>query len=218
MFETIEEKQAEAIFATIDEDMKHMIANSLQAACIISQNLIEDSTALGIPKTKKFNVACQLPYIANKLLTKMIDVYNKPNISYSEDGQCRGRPTIHIKDGNVIMHIKKANNPENLPTKANFREEEAKHNEQLKLNFPNSEIYEPAYMIITFNHKNFRLQYIQIGMADTNYERWLGRWGIMDHINNDAVDKIVKEYGPDMIKEAVDYEEIQKSYSLGVRA
>ena len=117
MFETVEEKNADVIFSQIDEKFKHMIADAVQAACIISQDIMEDTTASGIPRTKWFNTACNLGYVISTLLTKMIDKNNLSIIRYSEDKQGRGRPVIHFHCGNAVMHIKKNDNKETTTKK-----------------------------------------------------------------------------------------------------
>ena len=218
MFETVEEKNADIIFSQIDDKFKHMIADAVQAACIISQNVIDDTTAPGIPRTKWFNTACNLGYVISTLLTKMIDENNLPIISFSEDRQGHGRPIIHFHCGNAVMHIKKNDNKEKLPAKARFRKEEAKNNVQLTLNFDGIEESKPCSMIITFSHKRFRLKYVQIGIPDENYERWLRRWSLMEYISRDNVENIVNEYKPELLKQIAETENIKKKYSLEVRA
>lgn len=218
MFETVEERKADEIFSQIDETFKHMIADAVQAACIISQNVMEDTTAPGIPRTKWFNTACNLGYVISTLLTKMIYKKNLPDISFSEDKQGRGRPVIHFHCGNAVMHIKKNDNKEKLPAEAMFRKEEAKNNVQLTLNFDGIEDSKPCCMIVTFNHKRFRLEYIQIGIPDENYERWVRRWSLMEYISHDNVENIVNEYEPELLKQVVEAENIKKKYSLEVRA
>lgn len=218
MFETIEERNADEIFSQIDDNLKQMIADAVQAACIISQNVMEDTTAPGIPKTKWFNTACNLGYVISTLLTKMIDNNNLSTIRYSEDKQGRGRPIIHFHFGNAVMHIKKNANKKKLPSKANFRKEEAKNNVQLTLGFDEIEDSKPCCMIVTFNHRRFRLEYIQMGIPDENYEHWLRRWSLMEYISKDNVENIVNEYGPELFKQVVEAENIEKKYSLEVRA
>ncbi len=116
------------------------------------------------------------------------------------------------------MHIKKNDNKEKLPAKARFRKEEAKNNVQLTLNFDGIEESKPCSMIITFNHKRFRLKYVQIGIPDENYERWLRRWSLMEYISRDNVENIVNEYKPELLKQIAETENIKKKYSLEVRA
>lgn len=148
----------------------------------------------------------------------MIDKNNLSIIRYSEDKQGRGRPVILFHCGNAVMHIKKNDNKEKLPAKAMFRKEEAKNNVQLTLNFEGIEDSKPCCMIVTFNHKRFRLEYVQMGIPDENYEHWLRKWSLMEYISHDNVENIVNEYKPELLKQVEETENIKKKYDLEVRA
>lgn len=220
MFETVSEKKADKIFdKQIPRSVKQMVAESVQAACIISQDVIRDPKAAGIPRSKWFNTSCNLSYLIAEILTKVVDENNLSAITYSEDVIGRGRPLVRfmVSGNKVCFHIKKNRNQDTLPDKAAFREQEAKENEQLTLGFIEDSEEKPVYMIVTFNHKGFKLEYVQIGIADAEYEHWIRKWDLMEYVDNSRVENIVNTYGPELKKQIAAEESIKKEYTLEVR-
>ena len=80
---------------------------------------------------------------------------------------------------------------------------------------PGFEQPKTIYMIVTFNHKNFQLKYVQIGMADAEYNKWLNRWSLMDYIQKDRAEEMHKEYKSDLAEQAEAI--IRKEYRLEMR-
>lgn len=214
MFESKEEldvvKAFDEHFPTI---AKEMIATAIQAGCIICQDVISNACAMGIPKSKMFNQACSLGFIINKILTESIDSSNTPTMTYEEDTVGHGRPIVHFNAGGFCLHIKKNQSPRRLPKGSKFRREETYVNQQLTLEFFDSS-QKPIYLIVTYNHRNFHLQYVQIGIANSDYTGWLHRWNLVNYIQPERAEVIRNEYGAAIRENA---ERIAKTYRLEMR-
>ncbi len=214
MFESSEELQAiQAYEEHFPEIAKEMIATAIQAGCSISLDAISDGSAMGIPRSKMFTQACDLSFVINRVLTSAIDAKNISPMTYREDTVGHGRPMIHYLVDRFSLHIKKNRNAHKLPKRALFRLAETKENQQLSLDL-NEGISNPMYLIVTFNHKDFHLRYVQIGIASYDYKGWLHRWSLMDYIRQDRADVMRNEYGP-AIRE--NFESISKNYRLEMR-
>lgn len=215
MFESREELIAAAIYdRNINDGTKHMIANGIQTTCYVCKNIMGNASAMGIPKLKAFDTACRFSFIMNEILTKTIDENSFSQIIYDEVSTGHGRPIIHYRRGDAIFHIKKESNPNKLPKGAKYRREEAKGNGQILL-FPEFEVTSPAHMVVTFNHQGFQLKFIQIGMIDPTYERWLFRDDLLPYIQSDTVETMQKEYGAPLEQQAM--EQIKKDFRLEMR-
>lgn len=214
MFESKEELRVthlfEKRFPTI---AKEMIATAVQTGCVICQNVMSDSSAMGIPKSKMFTQACSLGFIINTVLTKAIDDSNMPTMTYEETTVGHGRPVVHYLVDGFRLHIKKNRNAHTLPKRSQFRIEETSANRQLSLGFEEA-VQKPMNLIVTFNQKSFRLRYVQIGIADYDYRGWLHRWDLMNYIQPERVEVMRNEYGP-AIRE--NFEHIAKTYRLEMR-
>lgn len=55
---------------------------------------------------------------------------------------------------------------------------------------------------------------MQIGIADSQYKRWLCRWDLMEFVQPDYVEHMQKEYKGDLEEQM---EKIQKEYKLEMR-
>jgi hypothetical protein len=215
MFESRNENIAERIYQdNIPDIVRHMIANGIQTACQVSRNILTDASAMGIPRSKAFNTACNLTFLINSTMTKAIDENNLARLTYDEQRTGHGRPIVHYMSDKVVFHIKKERSAEKLPHGAKYRREETKKNEQiLLLDEPQEEVM--ANMVVTFNHKNFQVQYIQIGMIDPEYQTWLGRWPLLSYIQPENVERMRKEYGEPLEEQA--RELIRKNFQLEMR-
>ena len=91
---------------------------------------------------------------------------------------------------------------------------ETEENRQMSLDF-GAEIQMPVYLIVTYNHKNFRLRYVQIGIASYDYTSWLHRWNLADYIRQERVEVMRNEYGPAIRENFVEH--ISKKYHLEMR-
>ena len=70
-------------------------------------------------------------------------------------------------------------------------------------------------MVVTFNHQGFQLKFIQIGMIDPTYERWLFRDDLLPYIQSETVETMQKEYGAPLEQQAM--EQIKKDFRLEMR-
>lgn len=215
MLESNDELIAEEIYrSNITDITKHMIANGIQATCQSCQNIMASALELGIPRSKKFDTACRFSFILSSILTKSIDENNLSQLTYDEVSTGRGRPIIHYRSGNAIFHIKKESNANRLPQGAKYRREETKGNEQILL-FPDIVEVPPAHMVVTFNHKDFQLKFIQIGMIDPTYERWLFRDDLLSYIQSNTVETMQKTYGAPLEQQAIEL--VQKNFRLEMK-
>ena len=215
MLESNDELIAEEIYrSNITDITKHMIANGIQATCQSCQNIMASASELGIPRSKKFDTACRFSFILSSILTKSIDENNFSQITYDEVSTGRGRPIIHYRNGNVIFHLKKETSANRLPQGARYRIEETKGNEQLLL-FPDTVEVPPAHMLVTFNHREFQPIFIQIGMIDPTYERWLFRDDLLPYIQPEAVENLQKTYGAPLEQQAIEL--VQKNFRLEMK-
>lgn len=214
MLESHEELIAAEIYQNnINDATKHMIANGIQTTCQVCENIMAHPSAMGIPRLKAFDTACRFSFIMNCILTKSVDENDFSQIIYDEVRTGHGRPIIHYRSGNVTFHIKKESNANKLPQVAQYRREETKENEQILL-FPDLAETPPAHMVVTFNHQGFQLKFIQIGMIDPTYERWLFRDDLLPYVQPETVETMQKEYGAPLEQQAI--EQIQKNFRLGM--
>ena len=215
MFESKEELRMARLFdERFPEVAKEMIATSVQARCSIALDAASDKSAMGIPRSKMFAEACNLTFVINKVLTNAIDASNTPTMSYEEAIVGRGRPMVHYLVDGFSLHIKKNQKADHLPKGAIFRMAETEENRQMSLDF-GAEIQMPVYLIVTYNHKNFRLRYVQIGIASYDYTSWLHRWNLADYIRQERVEVMRNEYGPAIRENFVEH--ISKKYHLEMR-
>lgn len=217
MFETNDEMIIEKMYNSLNDSVKHQIANVIQTACIISQNSLNDATALGIPQSKYFRLACDLSFCIDSVFSAYIDSNNMSGLTYGEKKTGHGRPVIRyeIIDGSIAFHIKKERNPRKLPSAAKFRCKEMADNQQLFLKFPDLPQEEAINMVVTFNHKHFDLQYVQIGVSNYDYTGWLRRFNLMPYIQPEMVEYMQKEYEPEVKEEFI--EKVNKQYKLEMR-
>ena len=215
MLESRDELIAEEIYRNNVTDItKHMIANSVQSACTTCQNIMLNASAIGIPRSKSFDTACRFSFILNSILTKSIDENQFSQLTYDEIYMGHGRPIVHYRSGNVIFHIKKETSANRLPQGARYRIEETKGNEQILL-FPETVEAPPAHMVVTFNHREFQPIFIQIGMIDPTYERWLFRDNLLSYIQSETVESMQKTYGTTLEQQAI--ERVQKNFRLEMK-
>ena len=73
----------------------------------------------------------------------------------------------------------------------------------------------PAHMVVTFNHREFQPIFIQIGMIDPTYERWLFRDNLMSYIQSEAVETMQKTYGAPLEQQAIEL--VQKNFRLEMK-
>ena len=215
MLESHDELIAEEIYrSNVTDITKHMVANGVQTACTTCRNIMLNPAAIGIPRSKLFDTACRFSFILNSILTKSIDENNFSQLTYDEVRTGHGRPIIHYMSGNVIFHLKKETSAHRLPQGARYRIEETKGNEQILL-FPESVEAPPAHMVVTFNHREFQPIFIQIGMIDPTYERWLFRDNLMSYIQAETVETMQKTYGATLEQQAI--ERVQKNFRLEMK-
>ena len=70
-------------------------------------------------------------------------------------------------------------------------------------------------MVVTFNHKDFQLKFIQIGMIDPTYERWLFRDDLLSYIQSNTVETMQKTYGAPLEQQAIEL--VQKNFRLEMK-
>ena len=73
----------------------------------------------------------------------------------------------------------------------------------------------PAHMVVTFNHREFQPIFIQIGMIDPTYERWLFRDNLLSYIQPEAAETMQKTYGATLEQQAI--ERVQKNFRLEMK-
>ena len=77
MLESHDELIAVEIYrSNVTDITKHMIASGVQSACLVCQNIMANPAAMGIPRSKLFDIACRVSFILNSILTKSIDENN----------------------------------------------------------------------------------------------------------------------------------------------
>lgn len=215
MFLTEKEEKAVQIYENqLLVPVRSMIANSILSGCRIASKIISDPSNFALPRATYFNTACELGFIANKILARLIDADNFLGVLYSEPKRGHGRPCVEYNSNGITFQLKKENNVNKLPPKAIYRVEQSAEN-QLILDFGNDYGPVPMYMIVTYNHKKFKLDYVQIGVPIEDYSGWLQRWSLMPYIQEEQVEYIMKNYGT-QIKEEYQ-EKIDKKYNISLK-
>ena len=72
-----------------------------------------------------------------------------------------------------------------------------------------------SYCLVTYNHKRFDIKYIQIGVPDKNYSKWLFTENLLMYIDNDLAERIEKAYSNDIREEIAN--NIKKDFKLEVK-
>jgi len=215
MFSTEKEEKAVEIYEKqCMVPVRSMIANSILSGCRIASKINEDPSNFALPKSAYFNTACTLGFIANKVLVHLIDDDNFSGVLYSEPKRGHGRPCIEYQSNGITFQLKKENNVKKLPPKANYRVEQSADN-QMILNFGEDYGPIPLYMIVTYNHKKFMLDYVQIGVPKEDYSDWLQRWNLMPYIQEEQVEYIIKNYSSQLKEEY--QEQIDKKYNISLK-
>ena len=216
LFPTDEKIASDKVFSNeISDVTKHIIANSVYAGCMTCREIMSSPEALGIPRCKYFDTASSIGFFINRIAAQYIDDNNFADLKYYEKTVGHGRPMVLFESGRVVFHIKKNRNSQKLPPRSNLRVNEAQENKDAFLVLPGFEQPKTIYMIVTFNHKNFQLKYVQIGMADAEYNKWLNRWSLVDYIQKDRAEEMNKEYKSDLAEQAEAI--IRKEYRLEMR-
>ena len=191
MFEevkSVEEINSEKVIReNIPVIIKKIIATSIYMAMKYARD--QSFQCLQLPKTYYFKAAVELRFIIAKFIVKYIDDNNFVNVKYNENINEKGLPTPEILVDNIVIHLKKHNNPETLPCNSKKREMESLKNVQLTLGFEEEHSY---YCLATYDHKRFNIKYIQIGMPNENYSKWLGRENLLGYIDLDLAERVEK--------------------------
>jgi len=152
MFLTGKEEKAAKIYENqLLVPIRSMIANSILSGCRIASKINADSSNLALPRAAYFNTACELGFIANKILVHLIDDDNFSGVVYSEPKRGHGRPCIEYSSNGVTFQLKKENNIKKLPPRADYRVKQSADN-QMILDFGEDIGPTPIYMIVTYNH------------------------------------------------------------------
>lgn len=212
MFSTEKEDKAAEIYERqFLVPVRSMIANSILSGLRIALKITADPSNFALPKSAYFNAACDLGFITNKVLVCLIDDDNFSGVLYSEPKRGHGRPCIEYKVNGITFQLKKENNIKKLPQRANYRVKQSADN-QMILDFGKDYGPIPIYMLVTYNHKKFMLDYMQIGVPKEDYSDWLQRWNLMPYIQEEQVEYIIKNYST-QIKEEY-REKIDKKYNI----
>lgn len=215
MFEearTIEEVSAEkCIRQNIPVLTKSIFATSILLSMKYARDVANDCPL--IPRTFYYNASNQLRFIIYKLIVKYIDDNNLGEIKFHEPRNEKGLTIPEfIVNSNVTIHLKKTLNSEKLPVFSQARKEKSIVNEQLSLPFEDFNNY---FCLVTYNHRKFNLKYMQIGVPDKNYEKWLYTENILTYIDKDIEENIDKNYSNE-IKEDFN-RKTQKEYKLAIK-
>ena len=218
MFDSKESVNADKIYNDcLEIPVRQLIANAVFAACKYSLDWKNKDLGRRLPRNEFFKAACDLRYVINRFLVHQIEDNPVLNMRFSEKLCGKGCPVAEFHKANVTFHVKKNNNINTLPQKADYRQEKSTVN-QIPLDFgENFTAYENIYMIATYNHINFTLKYLQIGIPSADYSHWAGRWDLMSYIKRDDVDHIIKRYGLLIRQDIDENDNIRKSYKLSVK-
>lgn len=183
----------------------------IMATCIIEAHRIAKEFWIkngNLPKTSKYDASSQLRFIIFRLVAKMVDSEPAARISYMEPGF--NNSPDYWYDSRIKLQIKKCANANKLPNRSCDREKNAQINNQISLF--NSDEFSSGFVLVTYNHKDFDIQYIQLGVPDADYTRWLHQEPIMDYFDKDMAEEIQKTYVDEMEKAYT--EEIKKNFGL----
>ncbi len=207
MFENNDEVMAKNLIDDIiSTEAKRIIATSIFLAMKIAKKVCMKKPNL--PLTSKYEAGCILRFIIYEIAAEMSEKYPLAHLRYAETSA--NNPVDFYFSDKAKLHIKKCANQEKLPELSRVRAQNAKINNQLSL-FDEEE-YATYFCLVTYSHKGFGVQYIQIGVPNADYTGWLYRVSIMEYIDIDQAEEIEKMYGDEM--EAAMQEKIQKNFGL----
>lgn len=214
MFEevkSVEEVNAEKVIQErIPVIIKKIIATSIYMAMKYARE--QSFQCLQLPKTYYYKAAVDLRFIIAQFIVKYIDDNNFVNVKYNENINEKGLPTPEILIDNIVVHLKKHNKQETLPGFSKKREVESLKNEQLTLGFEEEYGY---YCLATYDHKRFNIKYIQIGVPNESYSKWLGRENLLGYIDRDLAERVEKAYSAEIKEEIAN--NIKKEFKLEVK-
>lgn len=215
MFSTEKEEKVTEIYENqCIVPVRSMIANSILSGCRIASKINEDPSNLSLPKSAYYNTAYTMGFIANKILVRLIDDDNFSGVLYSEPKHGHGRPCIQYQSNGITFQLKKETSVKKLPPRANYRVKQSAQNQTvLDLGAEYGPI--PLYMLVTYNHKRFKLDYVQIGVPKEDYSDWLQRWSLMQYIQEEQVEYIIKNYSTELKEEY--QEDINKKYKISLK-
>lgn len=214
MFENIknaENQNANKILAeSISPVAKSIIATSIFMGLKTALEFWQEHPSL--PKGAYYDAACQLRFIIYRTVAKMADEMPIARMTYLE--LTGSSSPLFIIDSILKIQFKKNASMEMLPDAVQSRTIRALGNKQLTLPFGTQ--YDPAvYCLVTYDHKAFKLKYMQIGIPDENYEKWLVKENLVDYIDKTMMERIEKEFVPRIKEEIAD--NISKNYKLSLK-
>ncbi|WP_337767707.1 hypothetical protein [Phascolarctobacterium succinatutens] len=209
MFDTIEEKQAKKIINDIlPPRIKQIFASTVYCGMKIAGKICMEHPEL--PKLSRYDAGCQLRFIISYLLTKIADNELTARLTYTET---RGNSSPdYWWDSRIKIQVKKNDKSEALPKKSFNRTSNAKSNQGSLFTIDE---FSECYVLVTYDHKDFNCTYIQIGIPDAKYERWLDIERIENYIDTDTTEYIEKNYGKDL-EAALSDEKITKQFNLTI--
>lgn len=163
-----------------------------------------------LPMTSKYDAGNQLRFIINRLVAKMVDREPAARLNYMETGFNNSIDFWY--DSRIKLHIKKCVNANKLPNPSCDRKKNAQINNQISLF--EQDAFSTGFVLATYNHKDFDIQYIQLGVPDADYTMWLHKESIMDYFDKDMSEEIQKTYGAEMEKAYT--EKIKKNFGLKI--
>lgn len=206
MFITNEVKQAEKIiFEVLPPRIKQIFASAIYCGMKQAESIWREHPEL--PKHGRYNAGCQLRFIISYLLTEIADNELTARLTYTE--AAGNTSPVFWWDSRIKIQVKKHNKPEELPKETADRASNAKRNQGSLFE---ADEFAECYALISYDHKDFKCKYIQIGIPDANYTQWLKVERIEDYIDMDAVENINKNYSKSL--ESAFSEEITKQFGL----
>jgi len=189
---------------------KKIIATAIFAGMKAAREFWQEHPSL--PKGAYYDAACQLRFIIYRTVAKMAENIQFSRMSYVE--LTGSSSPLFIIDSVLQIQFKKAAKKEMLPEPVYSRTIRSEGNKQLSLPFGTE--YDPAvYCLVTYNHSVFNLKYMQIGIPDEKYEKWVVRENLIEYIDKELVERIEKEYVPKVKEEVAD--NISKKYRLTIK-
>lgn len=220
MFEDAQQKAYAQLYSEgLTKPFRELVASSIYSAVVMSRDFIRDHPEL--PLMNHYRAACDLQFKIPELIAKLIESpeYSFLNVIVMESTMHTVRPQVEFELNGIGVHVKKHRNAKTLPGMSGYRVDHAKNNDlQMALDFGITEMKEETkpFAIVTFNHKRFNLDYIQIGFPKEDYSGWIGRWSLMSDIEMDIVETVKKKYAPEFKEELA--HKIAKEYKIDLRA
>ena len=208
LFSETQDKANKVLYNEIPYELKSVIATSIFTANRMAKKIWEKNCNL--PKIGKYDAAFRLRFIIYRLLAKFADEKMGYGLTYTETSGTNS--PLYIWNGRIQFQLKKHINNKTVPAASLDRLKKSQKNEQGSL-FDDEEISE-WYCIVTYDHKDFMIKHISMGIPNAQYNGWLAFEDIARYVDIDEAEEIEKHYLADM--ESAVEEEISKTYKLEI--